>query len=195
LVDFLYAENDRARSGAAAALLFFDPEMVKQSLLQALRTRGPRDRMVFLLTRNLGSDRVEVSRQLVRWLVDFDSDTRAAAVDGLYHINGNHSPDPEVFGALAAMLRDPVANVRRRAAYSVGAYADAPALSALKPVVRDSNVGVSEQATIAVGWVASRPDADPVTRNDAIQVLRQVAQTAGAPAKQATYWLQKVGER
>lgn len=98
-------------------------------------------------------------------------------------------------GVKLTMLKDPVADVRHVAASAVGGYEDAAALEALKGVVHDPDPSVSEQATIAVGWVAESSEPNGATRKDAIEVLRSVKESGGAAGRQALYWLARVGSR
>jgi HEAT repeat protein len=194
LMDILYSADDGARAAAADGLRYFDRQIVKQSLLTSLRTRGPRDRMVHFLIVTLGADRAEVSRLLLQWLADPDVDARAAAVEGLRLAN-RVPKDPTLFAPLAAMLKDPVARVRQVAASAVGGYQDAAALEALKAVVRDPDPDVSEQATVAVGWVAESSTPSSATRKDAIEVLRSLTPSGGAAGRQALYWLARIGDK
>jgi hypothetical protein len=191
LIDMLYAEDDHARSAAADALLYFDRQVVKEYLLTSLRTRGPRDRMVHLLIVTLRVERADVTRVLVRWLADPDPEARVAAVEGLRLAN-QPPKDPSLFAPLAAMLKDPVARVRHVAASAVGGYENAAALEALKAVVHDPDPDVSEQATIAVGWVAESSQPNGATRSNGIEVLRSVGQSGGRAGRQALYWLHRL---
>ena len=73
---------------------------------------------------------------------------------------------------------------------------DERALRVLRAVVADTDPTVSEQAKIAVGWVAQAANRGSTTRNDAIAVLRTVAISARSPASdQALTWLGKVDVR
>jgi len=190
LVDLLYAETDAAQVAAAQALLYLDKDTVKKALLDSLRTRGPRERLTHLLVVPLQAKPEEVTPLLVRWLEDKDGATRYAAVYGLALSNGAKAP--ELLGLLEGRLKDPLAMVRQSAAAAIGAYQNAAALKALKAVVHDPDPGVSEQAAIAVGWVAAAAKPASAVRKEAIGVLRDVARSGGRPAEQATYWLGKV---
>jgi hypothetical protein len=195
LMDLLYADADAAQVAAAQALLYLDKDTVKKSLLDSLRTRGPRQRMIHLLVVPLQAKAEEVTPLFVRWLEDKEEATRYAAVYGLGLSNGAKAPEllaPELFPLLERRLMDSVAWVRHGAASAVGAYRNNAALKALKAVVHDPDPGVSEQATIAVGWVAAAAKADSAVRKEAIEVLRDVKRSGGRPAEQATYWLGKV---
>ncbi len=187
LVEMLYAADYNARAAAVDALLYFDPATVRQSLLESLRTRGPRDRMVHFLVVSLRAEKTEVTPLLLRWLADQDADTRAAAVEGLRL--GNRPPDPKLFPPLAAMLEDPVARVRHVAVGAVGCYQDAAALEALKAVLDDPEV--REQAVIAVAWVAEASSG--TTRDDAVKVLQSVRKTGGRAGQSAASWLARIG--
>jgi hypothetical protein len=190
LIDLLYAEKDGVQVDAAQALLYLDRDTVKKSLLEALRARGPRDRMVHLLVVPLQAKPEDVTPLLVRWLEDKDGAARHAAVYGL--ALSNRGKAPELLPLLGQRLNDPLATVRIRAAAAVGAYQNAAALKALKPVVHDPDPGVSEQAVIAVGWIAAAAQPGSAVRKEAIAVLRDMARTGGRPAEQATSWLEKV---
>jgi hypothetical protein len=193
LIDVLYAERDGAQVAAAQALLYLDKDTVKKSLLNSLKTRGPRDRMIHLLIVPLQAKAEEVTPLLVRWLEDKEGATRHAAVYGLALSNGAKAP--ELFPLLELRLTDPLAMVRHRAAAAIGAYQNAAALKALKAVVHDPDPGVSEQATIAVGWVAAAAKPNSAVRKEAIEVLRDVVRSGGRPAEQSTYWLGKVEDK
>ncbi len=187
LVEMLYAAEDNARTAAVDALLYFDPATVRQSLLESLRTRGPRDRMVHFLVVWLRADKTQVTPLLLRWLADQDADTRAAAVEGLRL--GNRPPDPKLFAPLAAMLEDPVTRVRHVAVGAVGGYQDAAALEAVKAVLDDP--AMREQAVNAVGWVAGASSG--TTRDDAIRILQSVRQSGGRAGQSAASWLARIG--
>jgi len=190
LIDLLYAEAEPAQVAAAQALLYLDKDTVKKSLLDSLRTRGPRDRMIYHLVVPLQAKPEVVTPLLVRWLEDKEGATRHAAVYGLGLSNG--AKVPELLPLLELRLKDPLARVRHGAAVAVGVYANAAALKALKAVLHDPDPGVSEQATIAVGWIAAAAKPDSAVRKEAIEVLRDVVRSGGRPAEQATYWLGKV---
>lgn len=188
LVDMLYAADSNARTAAVDALLYFDRAAVRRSLLESLRTRGPRDRMVHFLVVSLQAERTRVTPLLLRWLADRNGDTRAAAVEGLRL--GNHPTDPTLFAPLAAMLEDPVAAVRHVAVSAIGGYQDAAALHALEGVVDDPDPEVREQAVIAVGWVAEASSGG--IRNEAVKILRRVQQSGGRAGEKAAYWLSRI---
>jgi hypothetical protein len=194
VVDLLYFKDDRVAAAAVDALLYFDPGAVRALLLEALSRRGPRDRMIHFLVVRLKAPPAAVQPNLIDALVSTDGEVRAAAVEGLRLSNAAN--DPRLFAPLSAMLKDPVAAVRQRTAAAVGQYADQRALEALRPAVEDPDPEVSEQATIAVGWVAVRAARDSDTRADAIAVLRAVAdgERAGS-SSQAKYWLSRVGSK
>jgi hypothetical protein len=193
LIDLLYAEADGSQVAAAQALLYLDKDTVKKSLLDSLRTRGPRDRMIHLLVVPLRAKAEEVTPLLVRRLDDKDGATRNAAVYGIGL--SNRVKAAELLPLLEKRLKDPLAAVRHRAAAAIGAYENAAALKALKAVVHDPDPGVSAQAAIAVGWVAAAAKPDSPVRKEAIDVLRDVQRSGGRPAEQATYWLEKVGNK
>jgi hypothetical protein len=190
LIDLLYAKADGAQVAAAQALLYLDRDTVKKSLLDSLRTRGPRDRMVHLLVVPLQAKAEEVTPLLAGRLDDQDGATRHAAVYGIDL--SNRVKSAELLPLLEKRLKDPLPAVRQRAATAIGTYQNAAALKALKAVVHDPDPGVSTQATIAVGWVAAAAKPDSHVRKEAIDVLRDVMRSGGRPAEQATYWLQKV---
>lgn len=190
LIDVLYVKAEGAQVAAAQALLYLDKDTVKKSLFEALSKRGPRDRMIYLLVVPLQVKAEEVTPLLVRWLEDKCGATRYAAVYGLALSNGAKAP--ELLPLLELRLKDPLAMVRQGAAAAIGAYQNAAALKALKAAVHDPDPGVSEQATIAVGWVAAAAKPASAVRKAAIEVLRDVVQSGGRPAEQATYWLGKV---
>lgn len=190
LVDLLSAETDGVQAVAAQALLYLDKDTVKKSLLDSLRMRGPSDRMIHLLVVPLQAKAEEVTPLLVQWLEAKDGATRYAAVSGIALSNGGKAA--ELLPLLEQRLKDPLARVRQSAAAAIGAYQNAAALKALKAIVHDSDPGVSEQATIAVGWVAAAAKPASAVREEALEVLRDMVRSGGRPAEQATYWLGKV---
>jgi HEAT repeat protein len=193
LIDTLYRKDDHAQVAAFQALLYLDHASVKAALLESLKARGPRDRMIHLLAVRLQAKPEEVTPFLLKWLEDEDGDTRYAAVEGLYL--SNRAKDPKLFPHLESRLKDPLPRVRSRAAAAVGGYQNAAALKALKTVVKDPDQGVSEQATIAVGWVAKTAAADSPVRKEATDLLREMLQAGGGPGRQAVYWLEKIGDK
>lgn len=194
LIDLLYKNDDRAKMAAVDALLYFDRAVVTEALVDALNRRGPRERMIEFLIGSADAPIAQIKPLLLDALRSENAEARGAAVKGLALLNVlNHPHDPEIFAPLAAMLADPVASVRHQAAIAVGGYADERALRALRSVVADADPIVSEQATIAVGWVAQAANPGSATRNDAIAVLRGVAISArGRASDQALAWLGKV---
>jgi RNA polymerase sigma factor (sigma-70 family) len=190
LTDLLYADADPTAVAAADALLSLDRNRVKNALLESLKIRGPRERLVELLSNPLKAKPEEVTPVLVSWLEDKNGDARAAAVEGLRLFN--QGKDAGLFPKLARRLEDALPQVRLRAAAAVGEYQDAAGLKALKGVVHDRDPGVAEQAVIAVGWVAAAAKPGSATRAEAIDLLRSLLTSEGAPAKQAAYWLGKL---
>jgi RNA polymerase sigma factor (sigma-70 family) len=190
LIDLLYADADPIAVAAADALLYLDRDRVKNALLESLKIRGPRERLVELLSNPLKARPEEVTPVLVSWLEDKNGDARVAAVEGLRLFN--RGKDAGLFPKLARRLEDALPQVRLRAAAAVGEYQDAAALKALKAVVHDRDSGVAEQAVIAVGWVAAAAKPDSAIRAEAIDLLRGLLMSEGAPAKQAAYWLGKL---
>jgi hypothetical protein len=93
LIGLLYADTGGAQVAAAQALLYLDKGTVKKSLLDSLRTRGPRDRMIHLLVVPLQAKADEVTPLLVRWLEDKDGAARYAAVSGIALSNGGKAPE------------------------------------------------------------------------------------------------------
>jgi hypothetical protein len=92
------------------------------------------------------------------------------------------------------MLHDSVAGVRHEAAKLIAGYRNGEALAALRQVVTDPDETVSEQATIAVGWIGQSAAVGSDTRRQAIDVLRIVAKSGSArAAEQAQHWLSTVG--
>jgi HEAT repeat protein len=192
LIDMLYSTDDGVAVGGYDALLYFRAGDVRPRLLDALRERGPRARLVHLLTVPLQASASEVNPILTTALTHTDSVVRDATIEGLRL--ANRPPAPDLFALLAARLSDPVATVRHRATIAVGGYQNAAALEALKGVVNDSDPTVREQAAIAVGWAAQAATPGSATRRDAIEVLRQIIQSGQDPAsRQAADWLARVG--
>ena len=175
------------------ALLYLDRDLVRPALVESIKTRGPRYNMMHFIDRILGVKSDEVIPMLTPWLDDKDGETRFGAVEGLALVNRDQAP--ELFPLLEKRLKDPLAKVRQRAASALGVYRDAAALQALKTVVRDPDAGVSEQATIAVGWVAKAAPADSALRKEAVAVLRDMSGSTGRPAEQAKYWLRQVEDK
>jgi RNA polymerase sigma factor (sigma-70 family) len=190
LLDLLHAEADGVQVRAAEALLYLDRAGIRRALLDSLKRRGPSSRLVHLLVVPLEAKPDEVIPLLLPWLEDRDGQARDSAVYGLWL--ANRAKAPELFAPLKARLGDSLPRVRTRAAAAIGVYQDAEALKALKGAVRDPDPGVSEQATIAVGWVATGAKPESALRKEAIDVLREVARTGGRAGEQATYWLGKV---
>lgn len=148
--------------------------------------------MVHFLVVNLATPNALIRPLLVQALRSADGDARAGAVEGLRLSNPAH--DPELFAPLAAMLRDSVAAVRLKASAAVGGYQNQQALAALTPVVDDADGSASEQATIAIGWIAQAAAIGSETRRTAIEVLRRAANSdRKAVAEQARKWLANVG--
>jgi RNA polymerase sigma factor (sigma-70 family) len=191
LTDLLYADADTTAVAAADALLNLDRDRVKNALLEALKVRGPRERLVDLLSHPLKARPEEVTPALVSWLEDKNGDARAAAVEGLRRFN--RGKDAGLFPKLVQRLEDALPQVRHRAAAAVGEYQDAAALKALKGVVHDRDPGVAEQAVIAVGWIAAAAKPDSALRTEAADCLRSLLTSEGGRAKQAAYWLGKLG--
>lgn len=192
LVDLLYHKDDGVQASALDALLYLDRGAVEGPLLDALRDRGPRERMVHFLVLNLATPNVVIRPLLIQALRSADGDGRIGAVEGLRL--SNSANDPELFAPLAAMLRDPVAGVRHKASAAVGQYHNQQALAALTPLVDDPDRSVSEQTTIAVGWIAQAGAIGSDTRRTAIDVLRRAAKSDRRPvAEQARRWLANVG--
>ena len=109
LVDLLYRKDDGVQVAALDALLYLDRGAVEESLLDALKQRGARERMVHFLVVNITTPNALIRPVLIQGLRSADSDARTGAVEGLRLLNSAH--DPELFAPLAAMLRDPVAAV------------------------------------------------------------------------------------
>jgi hypothetical protein len=192
LVDLLYRQDDGVQASAVDALLFLDRAEVTNALLDALKGRGARYRLVEFLVLTLQAPAAEMRPSLLRSLADSNPDARAAAVDGLRLSYAAH--DPMLFAPLAGMLRDSVAKVRFSASTAVGGYEDEAALKALKVVVADTDPDVSEQATICIGWIAESASRDSETRKEAVNVLRSVAASSRARAsQQAKSWLARIG--
>ena len=191
LIDLLYSHDDGVCVAAADALSLLDAGHVMRGLLDAIKTRGPRARVMDIVMGSTIVDRVQAIDRLTPWIRSSNQDARAAALRGVGFFN--EPPRPELFSLLAAMLKDAVPAVRHQAAVAVGVYADANALEALRPAVRDSDPDVREQATIAVGWVADARPAGDAVRARAIELLQEIARTRGPESQQAFYWLSKVG--
>jgi HEAT repeat protein len=197
LIDLLYRKDEGAQVAALDALLYLDRGTVEASLLDALTQRGARESMVHFLIMHIAIPPALIKPVLIQGLRSADSDGRTGAVEGLRLLNMlNSAHDPELFAPLAAMLGDPVAAVRHKASAAVGGYQNQQALAALTPLVDDNDASVSEQATIAVGWIAQASAIGSDTRTDAIVVLRRAAKSPRRPiSEQARKWLSNVGSR
>jgi HEAT repeat protein len=103
----------------------------------------------------------------------------------------NRPADPKIFEPLKAMLKDRAAKVRHRAALAVGAYLDPAAFKALAPLVDDQDAGVSEQATIAIGWLARPSTPENPIEQEAIALLKRVAQRRDRAGQAARSWLEQ----
>jgi HEAT repeat protein len=194
LIDLLYRKDDGVQVAAIDALLYLDRGTVEGALLDALKQQGARERMVHFLVVNIATRDALIRPVLIQGLRSADSDARTGAVEGLRLLNSAH--DPELFAPLAAMLGDPVAAVRHKASAAVGGYQNQQALAALTPLVDDTDTLVSEQATIAVGWIAQASAIGSDTRKDAIVVLRKATESPRRPvSEQARKWLSNVGAR
>jgi HEAT repeat protein len=192
LVDLLYRQDDGVQASAVDALLFLDRAEVTNALLDALKQRGARYRLVEFLVLTLQAPAAEMRPSLLQSLADSNPDARAAAVDGLRL--SNTANDPTLFAPLAGMLTDSVAKVRHSASTAVGGYENEAALKALKTVVADTDPDVSEQATICVGWIAESASRDGETRKEAVDLLRSVAVSSrGRASQQAKSWLARIG--
>jgi len=148
--------------------------------------------MVQFLGVTLTTQNAVIRPLLIQGLRSGDGDARMGAVEGLRL--SNSGSDSELFAPLAAALRDPVAGVRQNAAVAVGEYQNEQALAALTPLVDDPDITVSEQTTIAIGWIAQSAAVGSDTRVTAIDVLRRAAKSARtAVADQARKWLADIG--
>jgi RNA polymerase sigma factor (sigma-70 family) len=188
LIDIFYTEPKSM--DPIHALLYLDGDLVRPALVESIKTRGPRYNMMHFVDYVLRVKAEKLIPLLTPWLDDQDGESRFGAVEGLALVNRGKAP--ELFPLLEKRLNDPLAKVRQRASSAIGAYRDAAALQALKTVVRDPDAGVSEQATIAVGWVAKANSADSALRKEAVAVLREMSNSTGRPAEQAKYWLGQV---
>jgi RNA polymerase sigma factor (sigma-70 family) len=191
LIDLFYREPKSMEP--IHALLYLDGDLVRPALVASIKARGPRYNMMHFADYVLHVKPAKLIPLLTPWLDDQDGESRYGAVEGL--ALANRGLAPELFPPLEKRLKDPLAKVRQRASSAIGAYRDAATLQALKTVVRDPDAGVSEQATIAVGWVAKAAPADSALRKDAVAMLREMSRTTGPPAQQAKYWLGQVEEK
>src|SRR5262249_35503480 len=105
---------------AAQALLYLDSDKVKKSLLESLKKRGPRDRMVHLLLGPLHTKPEEITPLLLGWLEEEDGEIRSAAIEGLRL--ANTAKDPKLLPRLERLLNDPLAQVRLRVVAAIGTY-------------------------------------------------------------------------
>jgi HEAT repeat protein len=190
LVDLLYGADENTQITAGEGLLYLDRGAAQTTMLQALRERGPRSRMVHLLVVDLQPPGPEVRALLRPWLSDRSPEIRAAAIHGLM-LSNIPTVDPKLFSALVEMLHDPSELVRLPAANAVGAYQNADSLRAVKPLVLDPDATVARQATSAVGWVAQAASLPQEVRREAVLVLRRVVESGGAAAEDARYWLER----
>jgi hypothetical protein len=192
LVDLLYHKDDHVQVAALDALLYLDRGAVEQSLLDAVRDRGPRERIVYFLIEGRAIPNALIRPLLIQGLRSADAAARMGAVEGLRLSNPEN--DPELLAPLVAMLRDPVADVRHKASSAVGSFGDREALAALTPLIDDPDDSVSEQTTICAGWIAQAAAIGSDTRRAAIEVLRRAAKSdRRAVAERAGEWLAKVG--
>jgi RNA polymerase sigma factor (sigma-70 family) len=191
LIDLFYREPKSMEP--IHALLYLDLDKVRPALAESIKTRGPRYTMMHFVAHVLRVKAEKLIPLLTPWLDDKDGESRYGAVEGLALANRRSAP--ELFPLLEKRLKDPLAKVRQRASSAIGAYRDAAALQALKTVVRDPDAGVSEQATIAIGWVAKAAPAESDLRQEAVALLREMSNTTGRPAEQAKYWLGQVEEK
>ncbi len=173
------------------ALLYLDHEEVTRALLEAVETRGPRDRMMHLLITRLRADVEQVALLLQDWLADPNEKARFAAMEGL-SLARIRKKDLLSFPKMEAMLKDPSGRVRLRAVAVVGSYQNAAALKAVRPFVNDEDAAVYRQAMNAVGWVAVAAARGSKEREEAVELLRAAVQSKHPAAQQAAYWLAKV---
>jgi HEAT repeat protein len=194
LVQRLYSFDRGAQVAAADALLYLNPERVREGLWNYIGTRGPRETLVYLLSLLSGLENPEAGRLLARWLGARNADARAAAVHGV--AISNRSKDPELFEPLKLRLGDPIPAVRRNAVMAVSAYANEAAFEALKPAVQDANPDVRAQASSAVGWIAAAAAPGSSLRRDAVAVLKSIVQLGCADEKRpAIYYLEKIRQK
>jgi hypothetical protein len=190
LVERLYVQDDAIEARVAHWLVLFDHEEVVRALRQALKERGPRYRMVYLLMVTLQSRPEDVVPLLLPWLSSPHDGTRLAAVEGL--TLANSGKDPKLFAPLAALLRDPVPEVRGPATAAVAQYANEAAFKALRPLLVNPARPDSEQAVIGMGWIAATAKPGSPLRNEAVRLLEGIAEGGSALANQARYWLGRV---
>jgi HEAT repeat protein len=137
------------------ALQYFDRPIVEQSLV--------------------------VRPSLIQALQSPDARARAAAVKGLGLSDiGRGAHDPTLFPTFASLLHDPSPDVRHHASVVVGAYGGQPALDALRSAVTDPDGDVGEQATIAVGWVATKAAIGSETHRQAVEWLMKLADSGSS---------------
>ena len=198
LIDMLYSTAEPCAAFAAVeALGYFDRRIVTKSLLDGLAHRGPRERMIEYLVTDLRPAPSRVRPLLVRALRSPDASARAAAVEGLYLLGVDRGAvDRSLFPAFARLLHDPSPDVRRYASIEVGVYGGQLALDALRSAVTDPDDDLSEQATIAVGWIATDAAAESETRRQAVELLTTLADS-GRPrvSSEAAECLSKVRPR
>jgi hypothetical protein len=102
LVDLLYHKDDHVQVAALDALLYLDRGAVEQSLLDAVRDRGPRERIVYFLIEGRAIPNALIRPLLIQGLRSADAAARMGAVEGLRLSNPEN--DPELLAPLVAML-------------------------------------------------------------------------------------------
>jgi len=123
---------------------------------------------------------------LLPWLNNEDADRRYAAVEGIRLLQINREKDQRLAPYLAAMLKDPSASVRLRAVNAIGEYGDKKTPDMIKPSLDDPDECVREQAIIVIGWVGTP---------EAVDILLQILEKPVRSARQAAYWLGKIGDK
>jgi hypothetical protein len=78
LLEVLALPDDRTHVAGVEALLYLDHTRVKDALMEFLRQRGPRERMVHLLVVSLKAPPQEVIPLLLLWLDNGDEGIRSA---------------------------------------------------------------------------------------------------------------------
>jgi hypothetical protein len=187
LIDLLYVADDEGCMAAADALLYLDRDQVHNALVAAIRTRGPRFRMVGALVARIGPFE-GLRLALIDSLAHGDAEARLGALEGLRL--ANRPVDRELFASLARMLKDPSVSVRILATRVVGEYHDAAALAALEPLIWDEDSSVSRRTTAEIGWMAF-VSKGPI-REEAVGVLSRVKESGRPASREAAVWLRLI---
>jgi hypothetical protein len=192
LLDMAYGGDESNANRAGHEMTYFQKDLLKQELMNALKTRGPRHFLMLAMHQVCPEVGPEVVPLLLPWLEDQDANARIGAIDGLSRFS--KTSERALFPRLASRLKDTDARVRQHAAALVGQYRNADALEALKSVLSDPDQHVVDQATSAIAWVAQAAPKGSLLREDARATLLNISKGPNPNAQRARDWLKRLDE-